>query len=69
MSPCLPVFLANNKTSFDYYKQPYIIEHVVQSFSRKYMNVHYIHNLLYEQDDTSQILFINLVRIHLFQGE
>jgi len=28
-----------------------ILGHVVQSFSRKCMNVHHIHRLLYEQDE------------------
>jgi len=28
-----------------------ILGHVVQSFSRKCLNVHHIHRLLYEQDE------------------
>jgi len=41
---CLPVFLVNNMTSFIITGmiKPEILGHVVQSFSRKWLNVHHI---------------------------
>jgi hypothetical protein len=39
--------------------KPEILGHVVQSFFRKYTNVHHIYRLFYEQDKENCILYEN----------
>jgi len=52
VSGCLLVFLVKNKTSFKSYWQDQTRKPrtCCAKFSRKYMNVHHVHEFIYERD-------------------